>query len=84
VSAYDPVVKELPDDLSTVRIATDVYDAADRADAVVLVTEWPAFRDIDAEVLRGMMKGDFVLDGRNLLSEAAFASAGVRLEGFGW
>ena len=84
VSAYDPVVKELPDDLAAVRVATDVYDAADRADAIVLTTEWPDFRDIDAQTLRRVMKGDFVLDGRNVLSESAFAGSGVRIEGFGW
>ena len=84
VSAYDPIVKKLPEDLAAVRLATDVYDAADRVDAVVLTTEWPEFRDIDADALRQVMKGDFLLDGRNLLPEAAFAGSGLRLEGFGW
>jgi nucleotide sugar dehydrogenase len=84
VSAHDPIVKQLPDDLAAVRVATDVYDAADRADAVVLVTEWPEFEDIDAEHLRFVMRGDYVLDGRNVLPASSFVSAGLRLEGFGW
>jgi nucleotide sugar dehydrogenase len=84
VSAYDPIVKKLPEDLAAVRLATDVYDAADRVDAVVLATEWPEFRDIDANTLRRAMKGDLVLDGRNSLPEATFAGSGLRLEGFGW
>jgi len=84
VSAYDPIVKKLPEDLAAVRLAADVYDAADRVDAVVLATEWPEFRDIEADPLRRAMKGDLLLDGRNFLSEAAFAGSGLRLEGFGW
>jgi nucleotide sugar dehydrogenase len=84
VSAYDPVVKKLPDDLAAIRLATDVYDAADRVDAVVLATEWSEFLDIDVDALRRVMKGDLVLDGRNFLADVAFADSGVRLEGFGW
>ncbi|WP_308194497.1 UDP-glucuronate decarboxylase [Pseudonocardia kujensis] len=84
VSAYDPVVKKLPDSLAAVRLATDVYDAADRVDAVVLTTEWPEFLEIDVVSLRRVMKGNLVLDGRNFLVDAAFADSGMRLEGFGW
>ncbi|MGD9934693.1 MAG: UDP-glucuronate decarboxylase [Dehalococcoidia bacterium] len=84
VSAYDPVVKRLPDQLSAVRLASDVYDAADRADAVVLTTEWPEFRDIDATLLRRTMRGELLLDCRNFLSEAFLGESGLRLEGFGW
>jgi UDPglucose 6-dehydrogenase len=84
VSAYDPIVKKLPEDLAAVRLATDVYDAAERVDAVVLATEWPEFCDIDANTLRRAMKGDLLLDGRNFLPAASFASSGLRLEGFGW
>lgn len=84
VSAYDPVVKKLPADLPAIRIATDAYDAADRADAVVLATEWPEFRSLDVSTLRRVMRGDLVVDGRNFLSPAAFAGSGLRIEGFGW
>lgn len=84
VAAFDPVVKKLPQDLADVRLATDAYGAAERADAVVLVTEWPEFRDIDASMLHRVMRGRFVLDGRNFLQEELFAAAGLRIEGFGW
>jgi UDPglucose 6-dehydrogenase len=84
VSAYDPVVKKLPDDLAAVRLASDVYDAADRADALVLSTEWPEFRDIDIDLLMRVMAGNLVIDGRNFLSPASLSRAGVRVTGFGW
>ena len=84
VSACDPVVKVLPDEFNSIRLTPDVYDAADRADAVVVTTEWPEFCDIEAAGLRRVMRGDLVVDGRNCLPEANFAECGLRVIGFGW
>ncbi len=84
VSAYDPVVKQLPPDLAEVRIAADPYDAAHRANAVVLVTEWPDFTALEPERLAGVMSGDLVLDGRNVLPETPLRAAGLRVLGVGW
>ncbi len=84
VSAFDPVVKALPDELGAVRLTRDAYDAADRADAVVVATEWPEFCQIDPANLQRVMRGDLVIDGRNFLSEASFNGSGLRLIGFGW
>jgi UDPglucose 6-dehydrogenase len=84
VSAFDPVVKVLPEEFKAIRLTRDAYDAADRADAVVVATEWPEFRDIEAASLRRVMRGDLVVDGRNCLPEANFVESGLRLIGFGW
>ena len=79
-----PVVKALPDEFKAIRLTRDVYDAADRADAVVVTTEWPEFRLIEVDALRRVMRGDLVLDGRNCLPEASFVGSGLRLVGIGW
>ncbi|MCH9733651.1 MAG: nucleotide sugar dehydrogenase [Actinomycetia bacterium] len=84
VSAFDPVVKALPEELGTIRLAADVYEAAVNVDAVVVATEWPQFRLIDPAGLRQVMRGDLVLDGRNCLPEANFVGSGLRLVGYGW
>jgi UDPglucose 6-dehydrogenase len=84
VSAFDPVVKALPEEFGPVRLTPDAYDAADRVDAVVVATEWPEFRLIDPAGLRRVMRGDLVVDGRNCLPEANFVGSGLRLVGFGW
>jgi nucleotide sugar dehydrogenase len=84
VSAFDPVVKTLPEELGAVRLTRDAYDAADRADAVVVTTDWQEFRLLDPAGLRRVMRGDLVVDGRNFLPEAKFVGAGLRLIGFGW
>jgi len=85
VSAYDPVVKHLGDpDGVGVRMAADPYDAADRADAVLVVTEWDDFAAVDLAALAERMAGDLVLDGRGILDLAAADAAGLRVTGFGW
>jgi len=84
VSAFDPVIKALPEEFGAVRLTRDVYEAADRVDAVVVTTEWPEFRLIDPAGLRGVMRGNLVVDGRNCLPEANFVGSGLRLVGFGW
>ncbi len=85
VSAYDPIVKTLPDaDGAGVRHGTDPYDAAARADAVLLVTEWDEFADLDLSALATVMSGDLVVDGRGSVDTVAAAAAGLRVIGFGW
>ena len=84
VRAYDPVVKELPGSAGAIRTATDPYDAALRADAVVLVTDWPEFKLIEPSRLRAAMVGTLVVDGRNILDVASYAAGGLRVVGVGW
>ena len=85
VSAYDPIVKDVPElpDVA-LRIASSAYDAADRADAVVIATEWDEFAAIDLDKLAEHMKGTLVLDGRGVVSEVSAEAAGLKMVGFGW
>lgn len=84
VTAFDPIVKALPEEFKAIRLTRDMYDAADRADAVVVTTEWPEFRQVEVDVLSRVMRGNLVLDGRNCLPEASFVGSGLRLVGIGW
>ncbi len=52
-------------------------EAADDVDALVLVTEWQEYRELDWEAMAGRMRTPLVLDGRNALDRA-------RLERFGF
>jgi len=82
VTAHDPVVTALPDCPGVV-IAGDPYQAADGADAVVLLTEWAEYATLDLDRLRSHMRGLLVLDGRNVLEGVAVTEAGLRYEGVG-
>lgn len=84
VSAFDPVVTQLPGDLDAVRNAQSPIEAARGVDAVILVTEWSELVALDPQGLKSAMKGSLVLDGRNALDEAAYCAAGLRVVGVGW
>lgn len=68
VSVFDPVAidecrRRIGD---TVRYASDMYDAVINADALALVTEWKQFRLPSWKVIRKAMRGNLIVDGRNI------------------
>jgi UDPglucose 6-dehydrogenase len=53
------------------------YGAAREADVIVVLTEWPSFRDIDVNRLAGSMRGQSVLDYRHVFNPSSAVSAGL-------
>jgi len=82
VTAHDPVVVDLAQS-QRLRIVGDVYAAVDRADAVVLVTEWPEYTRLDLKAVAAAMTGTLFIDGRNALDPARVRDAGLIYEGIG-
>ncbi|MGC2375430.1 MAG: UDP-glucose/GDP-mannose dehydrogenase family protein [Solirubrobacteraceae bacterium] len=84
VSAYDPVAEAQARTLiSGLRFAESAMDAVRDADAVVLVTEWPEFLELDWHEVAASMSGTLVIDGRNALDPDAIRAAGLLYEGIG-
>jgi UDPglucose 6-dehydrogenase len=84
VSAFDPIAEEEARKLiQGVRFADDALDAVNGADAVVLVTEWREFSDLDWSAVAAGMSGTTVIDGRNFLDPATVRAAGLTYEGIG-
>lgn len=54
----------------------DPYQAIDGADAIVIATEWPEFRDLDLELIRSLMRGRLFADLRNLFTVEELDAAG--------
>jgi UDPglucose 6-dehydrogenase len=84
VCAYDPVAEEAARGLLPgVAFASSALEAVEGADAVVLVTEWPEFAQLDWAEVGRRMRGDLVIDGRNALNGLGVADAGLTYEGIG-
>ncbi len=66
-----------------IRYARTMYDAAADADAVALMTEWKEFRMPDWARLRATMRGDAIVDGRNIFDREELLAAGFRYFGIG-
>lgn len=86
VRAYDPVsnetCKKLHPDLQ-ITYCDDALSVAHSADALVLVTEWPEFREIEWAEMASAMKKPVFVDGRNYLPEGILTAAGFRYRGIG-
>jgi UDPglucose 6-dehydrogenase len=85
VRVYDPVASERARELlGTAQVCSSALEAVDGADGVVLVTEWPEFRELDwAGDVKHRMRVPLVVDGRNFLDREALRDAGFTYEGIG-
>jgi UDPglucose 6-dehydrogenase len=84
VRAYDPAaVAGAAPLLPLVTMCANPYEAAEGADAVMVVTPWREFRQIDMQRLASVMRGDLLLDGRNLYDPTVIEEAGLRYAGVG-
>jgi UDPglucose 6-dehydrogenase len=84
VVAYDPVAEQEARKLiQGVDFAASAQDCVAGADAVVLVTEWAEFKELDWGKVREEMAGTLLIDGRNALDAEAIRAAGLIYEGIG-
>jgi UDPglucose 6-dehydrogenase len=85
VRVYDPVAADQARALlGAARICDSALVAIDDADAVVLVTEWPEFRELDwVGEVRSRLRTPLVVDGRNFLDRERLEAAGFTYEGIG-
>jgi UDPglucose 6-dehydrogenase len=80
IVAYDPEGMEVAAPLMPgVAMAKDPYEAATGADALVLVTEWDAFRALDLKRLAASMNGPVLVDLRNIYPRREAEAAGFSL-----
>lgn len=85
VKAYDPLAmdqarKILKDPIELVETA---YDAADGVDALVVVTEWNEFKQLDLKRIRNSMNHPVLIDGRNIYSPREMERVGFQYYGIG-
>jgi UDPglucose 6-dehydrogenase len=93
VAVYDPVAMAearrvlaldlSADELARVRFADSPMDTLTGAEALVIVTEWKAFRSPDFERIRSALKQAVIFDGRNLFEPEVMAEAAFEYHGIG-
>ena len=84
IRAFDPeAMEEAGKSLSDVVFTEDANGVAAGADAVVIVTEWDEFRALSLRELAASMRGDVLVDLRNIFTRAEAEAAGLRYTGVG-
>lgn len=87
VQAYDPEAmpecRRLYGERDDLLLAGDRIQAVKGADALVICTEWKAFRSVDFDWLRQQLRSAVVIDGRNLYDPRAATEAGLTYRAIG-
>jgi UDPglucose 6-dehydrogenase len=84
VRAYDPqAMDKARAILPQIDYAESAYAAAKGSEALVIATEWPEFRALDWERIRGLLARPLILDARNLLSPSEMSALGFEYRSFG-
>lgn len=81
VQVFDPKAQQealrIFGDRADLVYAANANEALAGAEALVICTEWNAFRSIDFAAVRGRLSRPLIVDGRNLYNPAAFAESGI-------
>ena len=85
VSAFDPIAIENARNIlpSGVTYGQDIYDAVEGADALILLTEWKQFRLPNWKRVKELMRGNLVVDGRNIYPSEELEALGLVYTGIG-
>jgi UDPglucose 6-dehydrogenase len=85
VRAFDPVVSKISEEMDNkVIIVKDAYEALEKANLMVLVTEWTEFLNLDFIKIKQIMKNPFIIDGRNFLDKKKLIDLGFIYKGIGF
>ena len=84
VTVYDPRAMENSQRFfPTLTYGTSVQEACDAADAVLVLTEWSEFVELEPDSLAGLVRSRVIVDGRNCLDRSRWASAGWTFHSLG-
>jgi UDPglucose 6-dehydrogenase len=84
IAAFDPEAEETAKKtLKDIEYVKTPYDALEGADALVIVTEWNVFRDLDKEKMKKLMNSPNIIDGRNVYSPDEMREEGFNYIGVG-
>jgi UDPglucose 6-dehydrogenase len=84
VRAYDPVAMEVARPLlPAVDMFEDAYEMAKGCDALMIVTEWNEFKQLDLEKLKGLLKSPVIYDGRNIYDPKVIREMGYTYRAVG-
>jgi UDPglucose 6-dehydrogenase len=79
--AFDPIIDTSP--APYIELAPDAVSVAIDADALVVLTEWPEFAELELDAIATAMRGDTIVDARNVLDARAVEKAGLHYTSVG-
>lgn len=81
IKAFDPVVKDL--EIEGLTLFDEINQSVEDVDAIVLLTEWPYFQNVDPMTISKLVKNKNIIDTRNILNKSKWESSGFKFIGNG-
>jgi UDPglucose 6-dehydrogenase len=82
VVAFDPVIKSA--NVKSLKVVKSIEESYEAADAILLLTEWEEFNQIEPESIKGRLKSLILIDTRNILDRKTWIKSGFKYIGNGW
>jgi UDPglucose 6-dehydrogenase len=84
IRAFDPAsMEQAKTVLSDIQYHTNAYDCIEQSDALVIVTEWDAFRALDLDRVKASLRTPIVVDLRNIYRPEIMQSKGFEYSSIG-
>jgi len=85
VQAYDPAAKpkKIRELFGSIKLCKSSYEAIKGCDALVVLTEWNEFKELDLEKVKSLMKKPLIFDGRNIYDPKKMKDIGFKYIGIG-
>ena len=84
IVAFDPqAMQSAKEYIKKIKYASNPYEACREADAMLILTEWREFRELDLKRLKRLLKSPIVIDGRNIYDPAVMKKNGFRYYSIG-
>ena len=84
VKAFDP--KAAPEEVrqyTEFRFCENAYEVVEGADALVIVTDWPEFKDLNFKLIKTAMRNPVIIDTKNMLDDRQLVASGMTYFGVG-
>lgn len=84
IKAHDPVaIEEAKKIKPTIQYYDDPYDTTDNAEALLILSNWPQYQELDFKYIKTRMKSPNIVDGRNILDPREMLGLGFKYRGIG-
>jgi UDPglucose 6-dehydrogenase len=84
ITVYDPIAMENTKKiLKGIKYAQNAYEASGNADLVIIMTDWNEFKEVDLVKLKSKMRGNYMVDGRNIYKRSEAEATGFSYTGVG-
>lgn len=84
ITVYDPAVSATSKkQLTDISFADGVYDAISGADAIIVITEWAEFKELDFDRAKKLVRNKIIFDGRNIYDSVRVRESGFKYIGVG-